>query len=169
MQISEIDRIKLFAQFSILHQLQPNNGWGVLAEIVENGYEEQYDQIKQMLFDPMSEESCREVGDILTVFDILQRPYVDAGEPVPDDKKFPGFDGNNESRQLSYFRFLREKQNSWTFIVMSNERDHNSHFPLLGSYRRMLRAWNEMGGSRDLTQDQIAEILAERVHPENRS
>ncbi|MBG6160569.1 uncharacterized protein YfbU (UPF0304 family) [Labrenzia sp. EL_195] len=168
MPISSEDRIKLFNQYSILHEIQPNAGWGVLAEIVRSGYEEEYYRIEQTVFDPLTVESCREVNDILSMHDSLQRDYFGNADQMPNDLKFDGFDGNNEARQLSYFRFMRDADGKWTHIAMSNERDLNSHFPVLDTYRRMLNAWQQLGSPTNPTQDQIDQVLAERVHPENR-
>lgn len=60
------------------------------------------------------------------------------------DVKFVGFDGNNESSQMSIARFLVEKMNRFSRF---QGRDLNSHCPTYVRYRRMLDSFEPMRAS----------------------
>lgn len=60
------------------------------------------------------------------------------------DVKFHGFDGNNESSQMSIAGFLVDKMDRFTRF---KDRDLNSHSPTYNRYRHMLDAFEPMRAS----------------------
>jgi uncharacterized protein YfbU (UPF0304 family) len=163
---TQYERLNLLNQFRILDMLDPDNGWSSFVSILKNGYEGEYRQITDVLHPPMPAPECALVINILAVFDILQRPWWNNFDQVPEDAKFSGFDGNDEGEYLSYFRFLREEEPKFVDLVLSNPNDLDSHFPTLAGYRRMVAKWIELGEPVELSQNQRNEILQARVHPE---
>ena len=79
---------------------------------------------------------------------------------------FQGFDGNNETELMATARILVNDLGRWSRF---DGRDFNSHFPSEDGYRRMLEKYGEFEDhSHELSVDEIAELLNERVHPANR-
>jgi len=117
-----------------------------------------------------------EVADILEMWSQLEASYsaLSAAEktrveteasPFGREVKFPGFDGNNESRHLSVAKHFIKEMGRWTEF---EGRDLNSHAPSLAAYRRMLEAMNrarESNATGLLSVGEIVEVLKVRKHP----
>lgn len=149
MDLTESERLALAGQYRILDKLDPKEGWSRFVEILESGFEAEYDRLADMLYRPMPKDDSRFVVNILAVYDALQRPYHEAGKDIPDALAFPGFDGNNESGLLGYFRFLL-KDGRFTYLKLMFE-DGNSHAPFEQGYRRMIAEWQKQGEPHFLT------------------
>lgn len=119
------------------------------------------------------------VFDILQMWSIIEYSYagltdeeksqleVDAA-PFGRNPVFRGFDGNNETELLVAADFIINKLQRFEQF---RGRDLNSHAPSVGTYSRMLRAFNpafedNMGNL--LSLEQLTAILKEKIHPENR-
>jgi uncharacterized protein len=61
--------------------------------------------------------------------------------PWATDVKFSGFDGNNESSEMSIAIFLVHKMNRFIRFM---DRDFNSHFPVRDRYQKMIDAFLPM-------------------------
>lgn len=115
----------------------------------------------------MSEEECKEVLEILEMHRALAWSYLDLSgkKEVDDDRlKFRGFDGNNESCQLSYTSyFIIDLERFQELLYGKEYRDFNSHMPTLDRYRRMLGVWKGFDQTYDnkmkLSMEQIEQIL----------
>jgi uncharacterized protein YfbU (UPF0304 family) len=114
-----------------------------------------------------------EVGDILDMWALLvsgaahlskkdkERVATEAG-PFGKSVVFPGFDGNYESEHLGIAGFLINKMERFSIL---KGRDLNSHCPLLGTYRRMFKAFEPMRATlvgQELDASRIIEILKVR-------
>jgi uncharacterized protein len=114
-----------------------------------------------------------EVVDILEMFDFLEDGYsklsrkdklhvaADA-EPLGDNPKFLGFDGNNEGQHHHIARFLVEKMGRFNRF---KSRDLNSHCPSIEDYRTMLTVFAPMRSTlmgASLSANQIIELLNAR-------
>ncbi len=115
-----------------------------------------------------------EVVQILNMWSIIERSYEKLppkardrvekeAEPFGENVAFRGFDGNNESEHLGIARFLITKMDRFSEF---KNRDLNSHSPGIGSYRRMLKAFEPINNSLSvefyLSAEQIIEILIAR-------
>lgn len=124
-------------------------------------------------------EVVKDVLDILDMWSFIEYSYeklsaeqkaaleVEA-KPFGRSPKFRGFDGNHESEYMSTAAFL---VNQLDRFVEFKDRDFNSHMGSVDAYRRMLvpylRVRNKLAhGSLGLSD--LAAILREQVHPENR-
>lgn len=117
--------------------------------------------------------SVSEVVDILDMWSFLESGYARLTkedkeripkelEPMGENVRFPGFDGNNEAEHLSIAGFLIEKMHRFESF---KGRDLNSHMPVLDGYRRMLAVFEPMRRTligRELSASQIIEILKAR-------
>ena len=70
-----------------------------------------------------------------------------------EDVMFPGFDGNNEYKQLSYVRYFIVDLDRYSEIQELNHTDnYNSHGRRLEKYRNMLVKWNQYVNDMQLNQ-----------------
>jgi uncharacterized protein YfbU (UPF0304 family) len=176
MKLSRVERLILSNQYSILAALYPNEAksYTEMREIVESGYEFHYSEIAQHILDNddvMSEDECLEVLDILTMFSAIKRSFnslEDKPSVQEHDIRFRGFDGNNETKYMLYAQFFCDSQGG-RFEDLDRGDNFNSHLPSLDMYRRQLVEWNRSKDKHKLTKEEIERIVAEAVHPENRS
>jgi len=164
------DRLILSNQYRILAVLYPNeaDSFRGAQKVVENGYELNYDWISEHISpQPMSDEHCREVLDILEMFRHLGYAYDALEDKTEIDEhhiRFLGFDGNNEGAYLSYADYIIN--DTGRYQESKNAGDNlNSHMPTIAMYRRMLRAWEPLRDKHPLEKEDIQQIVAARVHP----
>lgn len=84
--------------------------------------------------------------------------------PFVRNHVFTGFDGNNETELLVVTDFIINKLQRFEEF---KDRDLNSHAPIIGTYSRVLSAFNpafedNMGNL--LSAEQLTTILKERIH-----
>jgi uncharacterized protein YfbU (UPF0304 family) len=122
-----------------------------------------------------TEEMLHETVDIMDMWSFIERFYEELSpeervfvekEAKPFGKRvhFDGFDGNGEAAYISIARFLVDKLDRFQDF---KGREMNAHMPTLEAHRRMLAVYTPMRNT-NLTAQQIANILRERTHPENR-
>lgn len=176
LKLSTLDRIFLVNQLRIMEVLYPEeaSGMSLQREALERGYEMLYAWDFQNIYvgnDTMTEEESREVWDTLEMFDVINRaipPDFDTSRyPVT---KFMGYDGNNETKFLSFAQFTVERLQRFEYVPMASPRYWNSHMPVREIYRRMLEVWKQQPSSEriKLSRDRLEQVLAAAVHPENR-
>lgn len=118
----------------------------------------------------------RFVADVLNMWERLeyQVSKFDAAEKAELEQKagvfgrdvrFRGFDGNNETDEMSITSIFVEDLDRWSDF---KGRDFNAHMRLSDAYRRMLGRFAELPYDRELTVDEVASVLYEQTHPENR-
>lgn len=75
----------------------------------------------------------------------------------PQQMRFPGYDGNNES-DLRYFTGALAADGRYADTIGSPPK--NSHSPMASKYAAMVAAWTDLGKPRyPLSKEQILEIL----------
>lgn len=115
-------------------------------------------------------EIVTEVLNILDMWSMIERSYKN----LSDDEKetinkneelsenmfvFEGFDGNNESEYMGTASFLVNELNRF---VEFKDRDFNSHYPTVESYKRMLGIFEPIFKSlnyRMLSKQQLIDIM----------
>ena len=170
MDLSRTERWLLANQYRILEALYPDeaDSYARKRRVLEDGYELHYRWIAERIYEPpdtMTEGECREVLDILDMFDALRQSRQRFGDmPSVEDWQvtFHGFDGNNETKQMAYARFLVE---DGRFTDVVNERNLNSHMPSMNRYRRQLAVWRRSGDQHHLTADEIQAVAAAAPYP----
>jgi len=162
-KLTRIERWILAAQYGILERMDSANGpvYRRTQEALEHGWELEYESLCPAYKDEetLSEEGCREVVDVLSMYRSLDSAAREHAEISEGDVAFPGFDGNEETRQWSYARFLVSEGK---FTESDKGHDLNSHFPVLEGYRQMLREWQASAEKYNLTGDDVRRILAAR-------
>jgi uncharacterized protein len=161
MELSKIERLILRNQYAIMEKVDPAeaDSYKRAREILELGYTAEYSDIAEIVSDEMAEDACEEVREILDMHRVLNYSYEaleDKSGVDPHLISFWGFDGNNESRHMSYARFLKDHGSSENV----GTGDLNSHMPTLDRYRVMLRRWKASKNRYDLTRDDVLRIAA---------
>lgn len=171
MQLDRIQRAVLSNQHKILAALYPDelDYHEQAIEILSSGYEFEYDNIVQHIYEStLSESRCREVIHTLSMYQMLNYFREDHGIPEgmsEYDFSFSGYDGNNETAELGYARFLVNQPGRWD--MFKNE-DLNSHMPSTQIYARMREAWNQSEDVNRLTEEDVRRIFDARTHLSNR-
>lgn len=165
-EITEIERLSLVNQFLILEKLNPEEAeyYEKNRLALEQGYKAHYRTIFEHVWDEIPEEKTREVLDILEMYLAITWATLDRNKDKEVDSKylFPGFDGNEESEQLSYCHYFIINLERYQELRRNPEYpDFNSHCTMLPRYRRMLSVWNQEKEqhSLKLTRAQIDKIL----------
>ena len=167
MDWSELERQQLINQFLILEKLYPEDAdyYAKHRKALQEGYKLHYKWIFEHLYEEMSEEECEEVLDILEMYQAFAWSYMNiTGKKEVDDErvKFRGFDGNNESSQLSYTSYFVVELDRFQELLYGKKYSYfNSHMPTLDKYRRMLNVWKDFGtpNKMRLSMEQIEQIL----------
>ena len=147
MKLDYKDRVAFVLQLKILEKLYPEEAdyYSRQRLAIEGGYSLHYSDLSESFSPELSLDDCREVLDILDMYRAINYSHERLGENSPfneDQIKFPGFDGNNESRQHSYIRYFI--LDLGRFDELRGERkfpDFNSHRKMLPQYRGMLEVW----------------------------
>ncbi len=174
MDLTRTQRWILSNQYKILEALYPEDAdyLSDCRKVIECGYEFNYESLIPYIYSDsgvMSAGECREVIDILDMFSAIKMKYDQLSDKSGIEEwmaEFSGFDGNNETKQLSYACYLF-KSNGGRFTELDRG-DNNSHGPVLMSYRRMLKEWKNSTDIYNLSKDDIIRITSERIHPDNR-
>ncbi len=164
MKLTRVERWMLSNQFRILAALYPKerDWYDEKREAIESGYELHYNP--EHIFsdeEVTTEEECREVIDILAMFDGLRLSYKKLADKSGVEKsgiRFGGFDGNNETKQMGYARYFCSLGEG-RFKEVVKGVDFNSHAPTLWHYRPMLREFKAIGKAMDLTKDEILRVV----------
>ena len=140
-----------------------------LIKALEYGYELHYGDVFDCLFDEeLSADDCREVLDILEMYRGIIYSFINLkrdGKNVSlseNDVKFPGFDGNNETKQMSYTDYFIKDLGRYDEIEELSHGNYNSHWPKLGKYRAMLMKWETYKALPNrymMTEQQIIDLL----------
>ena len=147
-------RLILVNQYKILQKLSDSESekqeYGNLITALESGFEIHFqDCFSYMGENDLTIEECQQVLDILEMY----RGIIYSYQALIRDKKqttltqkdvmFPGFDGNNEYKQLSYTRYFINDLDRYSEIQELNKTDnYNSHSKWLDRYVRMLQKWS---------------------------
>ncbi|MFJ3154950.1 YfbU family protein [Pseudomonas protegens] len=128
-------------------------------------------------------EAVTLVCGVLEMWSVLERSFEalddnqrqalsEAAGAFGRDVRFPGFDGNNESEYLSIAHILVEDLDRWDEFA---GRINNAHMRTIDGYQRMLPVFEEIrdrkldsGDFTGLDVEELAQVLSERRHPENR-
>lgn len=151
-ELSIAERQIMINQFCIMQMLDPNNSKEYENKItaLQYGYEIHYPEVCDLMNDdPMTIEDCREVLDILEMYRclIFSNNNLAANHILvfkADDIKFPGFDGNEETKQYAYADYFINQLDRYSEIKAQTNGYLNSHCNTLSSYRRMLAVWKEI-------------------------
>lgn len=149
-QLSKKERAMFIYLLKILkNQGDEENDYDNMIKALEYGYELHYSDVFDCLFDDeLSTEDCREVLDILEMYRGIIYSFINLKRDgnleslTEEDVKFPGFDGNNETKQMTYTDYFIKDLGRYDEIKELSHGYFNSHWPQLAKYRAMLEKWN---------------------------
>lgn len=176
-KLGKLDRIFLINQLRILEVLYPEEAkdMSVQREALERGYEMLYPLDFQHVYvgnDTMSVDESREVWDTMDMFDGIQRSLAEMPEdyelPKYSTTKFLGYDGNTETKFMSFARFTVERLERFEYVPMEQPGYWNSHRPVRDVYQRMLEVWRDLPHLErfSMSKQQLDAVLGAQTHPE---
>ena len=161
------ERMLLANQLRILQRLNPDQDYSLELEIVKNGYEYLYDELRNELIDPPDPTMAPEVYEIFHMF----RSLRDSIDILPDKNgieleraQFRGYDRHEETRYDAFAQFLIERKGP--FSEWKPADGNYTPRPILPTYRRMLAVWRSREKSDSLTRtdiltrDEIIQVIA---------
>lgn len=140
-KLTKFERLQLINQFSILKELSDDeftkDDFETKIKILENGFERRYADLTDYLSEPMAEEECVFVNDVLDFYEDVHFSFnklddKDKTDVLNRKVKFKGFDLNDsrQSRLYSYADFMINDYGGWNYLkqlVDNNEIEINSH------------------------------------------
>lgn len=165
MKLTKLERRLLANQYLILEKLygEEAGSYASLRKAIEEGYELHYGDAFENLSDGLTADECREVRSVLDMHRFLHFAHA---KLTPADKEaipaatvaFDGYDGNNETTQMAYVRYVIEDQGDWSELKTGGHGEFNSHMPMISDYRAMVARWNKSRDKYALTKDDIIRI-----------
>lgn len=165
MELTNIERLIIANQLKILEKLYPEEAeyYFQQRKAVEYGYTLHYDDLFESLYDGLSEDECKEVLEILSMYRALTFSYQNLADKTgieEEDIHFDGFDGNEETSQYFYVKYFIVDLGRFDELTYKEKNpDFNSHLPMLDRYRRMLSVWRSYRDNHKLNNEQILSIL----------
>ena len=165
MKLDKKERLILANQFKMLEKLYPEeaNDYSNHRKALEGGFSLHYAWMVEWFSDEMSEDECREVLDILSMYRAITFSYRDINDKSDIDSllvKFQGFDGNEEPRQYSYASYFINDLKRFDELTYGLEfPELNSHSPILDCYRAMLVFWKNNGKPNKMNKDILIQLL----------
>ena len=162
------DRLNLYNQYTILQKLSQIQGneygakdYGLKAEIVLNGYIYDYYLLTDGFSDDFLPEDAKLVWDTLNMYSVIYLSYdkIDNPKLTKEQIHFNGFDGNYETRSMSYCRFIINDLGRFTELSGNGHEEYNSHCRCCNKYSVMLEKWEAMGKPYELSEEQIEELI----------
>ena len=163
--ISLIERLILAQQSRILAAVDPKQREDhiFVAEVFENGFTDFYEQAFTVITPEFGKENSDYVRSIMGIYFDIQYSYDN--KLTEEERKevgtvtFPGFDGNDtqDIYRARFARFCSDHGQYKALKCMGS--DLNSHMPVEQRYTSMIRRYEEMGSPRELTADQIKNLM----------
>ncbi len=158
-ELTDKERLFLANQYEILGLLKNEDYYSELAEQLREGHKWLYEQSFDVIYPNFPEENANLVLEILELYEVISDSYEALTDKKDIDAKkvlFNGFDGNYETEYMGFVDALK-KNNRFVDVIEAGTR--NSHAPKAHIYESMLNKWNELDKSRQLTKEQLIEIL----------
>lgn len=163
--ISLTERLILAQQSRILAAVDPKQREDhiFVAEIFENGFTDFYDEAFIVITPEFGKEDSDYVRTIMGIYLDIQYSYdnklTEEERKEVGDATFLGFDGN-DTQDIYRARFARFCMNHGQYkSLRCMSSDLNSHMPVGQKYTSMIRRYEEMGSPRELTADQIKNVI----------
>lgn len=124
------------------------------------------DFVRSYIKDALTREDQHFVLDALNVFELVQDGIKAGYKPMREHAivQFPGFDGNNETKLMSYARHVVEGEGRFEYVERS-AKDFNAHMPTVELYQRMISAWERWGRKQQVDQPLFDALIDAQMHP----
>jgi uncharacterized protein YfbU (UPF0304 family) len=169
MKLTKAERWMLINQCEML-KLMKSDRWQPeemdrCITVLQNGYEDWYDECLEQVADPLPKDVCQLVYDVLEIYQAIET-YK---KKHPEDKEigkrrdadFPGFNGNTECEYMGFAIFLIDSMGRYKEIANANHGgDYNSPSAMVPKYRNMTSIWNTSEhGTGLLSRAQVLRLL----------
>lgn len=142
--INNFQKLISYNLYEILKKLDADNReyYEQCQKIIENGSESDIEDLTYFL-NGTSEYVKKETYDILEMYSNLE----DAQEKLTLNNEntgkvtFRGFDGNEEAEHYNYCKYIVNDEGKYSEF---SDRELNSHFPHLNTYRAMLERYKKI-------------------------
>ncbi len=127
---------------------------------LERGYTQRLFIFEEYLSDELPNSIDRFVFEVLEMFRAMTFGFKQLPDKqgIDEEKiKFPGFDGNYETKYLEYTQYLLDDEG--LYAELRRQGGYNSHYRTLDMYDQMLDAWHKSSAPRELTAADIRRIL----------
>lgn len=169
-EMTEKDRALFIYLFKILMNQGDNEyDYDNMIKALQYGFVYHYKDAFSCLFDEeLSIDDCREVLDILEMYRGIIYSYNKLkkegkqGTITDEMVRFKGFDGNNETKQMSYATYFIVDLDRYSEIQELSQNYYNSHWQMLPQYRSMLKRWEDFKKLENrymMNEKQILELL----------
>jgi len=172
-ELSKKERLSYILQLKILQKLsEPSESSHYENQItaLESGFALHYQDILEILSEEeLSPDDCQDILDILEMYRGIIYSYEGLkrkGTEITineNDVKFPGFDGNHESKQMAYVKYFIDDLDRYSEIQKLSNGYYNSHSGMLRKYKAMLIKWDEYKSLPNrylMNEEQIKELLS---------
>lgn len=166
MELSNKERLMLYNQYEIIKRLDPEQAEGceINQEILENGFQYDYDRLVSWVSDETPEDVYRFVWNTFELFRALHDSYrtlsPDERNQIEErDITFAGFDGNEETKYYAYAGFVLKKLKRYEEIYNGGKVILNSHCSMVYRYEKMINQWKQMNSKRQLSLEDIQSII----------
>lgn len=163
--ISLTERLILAQQRRILAAVDPKQreDHTFVAEVFENGFTAFYEDAFAVITPEFEKQDSDYVRTIMGIYFDIQYSYDN--KLTEEERKeigsvtFPGFDGNDtqDIYRARFARFCIGHGQYESLKCMGS--DLNSHMPVQQKYTDTIRRYEEMGSPRELTADQIKNVM----------
>ncbi len=167
MQLSKFERLVLANQLRMLETMFPAEAeyYANHRTALEEGYVLHYEWLFEHIDEELPKDDCQFVIEVLNMHRSMHFAFKDISETSLSltDVRFKGFDGNEETRHFAYARYFIEDLGRFQELAEQQPHaDFNSHRPMTGTYRRMLKAWHESEDRFELDAADVQRILNAR-------
>lgn len=167
LKLDKKERLNLSYQLKILEKLYPEERehYANHRKAIEDGYELHYSWLTEHISDDvLTREESREVLDILEMYSDIYFSYEALKPPTKithEFIKFPGFDGNNESKRLDYTIYFIEDLGRFQFIKELTKSHYNSPQKMIPKYQKMLEKFKIISTEerKNLSEEQIIDLI----------
>lgn len=150
--MDKINRLLLINNYEILKKLSKDHNdkyYDRCIKILECGYTKNYNELTENISDETDEYIQNFVFDVIKLYDEIYNSYNQLKDNIIKNYisslhrfKLDGFDGNNETKYMSYFNFLLDDDNHWLtvqeFVKKFNHYPYNTHSPKINTYSELL-------------------------------
>ena len=153
MKLSPSERWILSNQLRILEALYPEDAdsFAVQREAIEQGYEFVYDINSPINLDTMCIDDSQEVWDTLDMFlaiDSSIRMLETDAFKDHRQRKFRGYDGNEETKFMAFTHYTVERLERWAHLPLKEPGHFNSHRRMRDTYAKMIKTWKGFDSER---------------------
>lgn len=164
--LTKVERLMLYNQFQILLALQnsaySSDDLSAKCEALTAGYTAHYDHLVDFFDHDVPRELSEEVIEILEMHRAMYNFYSDIGQNHYEESefKFLGFDANEESSYYAYASYYVIDLDRYRELRNGERPSLNTHWPILDTYRKMVRHWKTIGEPRNLSRKNVDDLLS---------